>query len=100
MQIKVNADDWNGISEVDRKTIQEIMSKSFKGDPQIVKDTQAPAVTQSTDPAAELDGICTSLCTVAQSAVEALCGRIGNATVKQVCLVAAQVAGDACRSKC
>jgi hypothetical protein len=98
MQIKVNADDWNGISEEDRKAIQEILSKTFKSDPQVVTDPQAPAAAQSGE--ADLGGICNSLCNMAQSAAEALCGKIGNEAAKQICLVAAQTAGDLCRSKC
>ncbi|WP_336486665.1 hypothetical protein [Methylobacterium nigriterrae] len=100
MQIKVNANDWNGISDADREAIKEILSKSFKNDPQIVTDPQVQSVTQAAGGAVEVASICTTLCNVAQSAAEALCNKIGNPTAKQVCIVAAQTAGDVCRSKC
>ncbi|KAB1076081.1 hypothetical protein [Methylobacterium planeticum] len=100
MQIKVNANDWNGISDEDRKAIKEILSKTFKNEADIVADPQTQSVAQSGGAGTNLDGICTSLCNMAQSAAESLCNKIGNATAKQVCLIAAATAGDLCRSKC
>ena len=95
MNIKVNDSDWNGLTGEERDKIRTIITQIFKQDHNIVGDK-----TQTAD-AQQLDSIfCTLACNAAQGLAEAACNAIPNPTGKQVCLIAAQQAGDFCRSKC
>ncbi len=91
MTIKVNTQDWNALTAAEQSEISNIIGAHFKGETIEAADG-GPAV-------ADVGGICTTLCTVAETAATALCGKLSG-TAQSLCVIAAQTAGDMCRSRC
>ncbi len=91
MTIKVNKQDWAGLSTSEQTQISSIISAHFNGE--TIEASDGGPV------AADVGGICTTLCTMAETAATALCGRLSG-TAQQVCVIAAQTAGDMCRARC
>jgi len=92
MTIKVNKQDWNALSATEQNEISSIIGAHFTG--------ETIEATDDGTAIADVGGFCTMICNAAQAGATALCGRLTNPTAKQVCIVAAQAAGDLCRSKC
>jgi hypothetical protein len=102
-EIKVNSGDWNSLSSEDQDKITKIMTSTglLSSGVSITPDENTASVSALKGAAetAELGSFCTIACNLAQAAAVAACNMIpppGNA----VCIVAAQAAGDYCRSKC
>ncbi len=98
--IKVNAQAWSGIAKEQQDKIQEILQKNrllLAGD-RIAPDptAQAPEAGVAMDAEA---GLCTLLCTVAETAAIAACAALPG-PANAVCIAAAKAAGEFCRSKC
>ena len=104
MEIKLNQDEWAGVSAEDRKKIQEIISSHFKGT-QVAPHAGAP---KATDFLAQRqiqafnfkNPLCTAACGVAEAAAVAACSVLSGGTAIAVCVAAAHAAGDYCRSRC
>jgi len=92
MTIKVNKQDWNALSATEQNEISGIISAHFTG--------ETIEATDDGTAIADVGSFCTMICNAAEAAATALCSRLTNPTAKQVCLMAAQSAGDLCRSKC
>ena len=92
MTIKVNKQDWNALSATEQNEISSIIGAHFTG--------ETIEATDDGTAIADVGGFCTMICNAAEAAATGLCSKLTNPTAKQVCLVAAQSAGDLCRSKC
>lgn len=91
MTIKVNKQDWNALTAGEQSEISSIISAHFNGETIEAADGGIAI--------ADVGGFCTILCNAAEAAATALCSRLSG-TAQQVCVIAAQSAGDLCRSKC
>ena len=92
MTIKVNKQDWNALSATEQNEISSIIGAHFTG--------ETIEATDDGTAIADVGGFCTMICNAAEAAAKALCSKLTNPTAKQVCIMAAQSAGDLCRSKC
>lgn len=97
MQVKVNKQEWDKLSESDRARIGQVVGGYFKG-AELVPDAAAPG--SATLGGLGGDAICTAACNLAQAAAESACQSITDPLGKSVCLLAAKAAGDLCRSNC
>lgn len=91
MAVEVNQADWNGLSDDDRKKIEEIISDNFKGE--TITASDAAAASAAGNPACEM------ACSIAQAAAMNACRNLPSPGA-EICMIAARAAGDACRSRC
>ncbi|HEY4302857.1 MAG TPA: hypothetical protein VGM82_00210 [Gemmatimonadaceae bacterium] len=98
--LKVNAQQWNSLSDDERTTIKSILADTglaAHGD--ITPD--ASATLDSVDGPESTESIfCTIACNVAEAAAVAACTAATGGVALTICLAAAHAAGDLCRSKC
>jgi len=88
--VKVNSADWNGLSSEDQKKIQSIIADNFDG--QTVEPGDTPLQ-------ADVGNACQTACNIAQQAAQAACSALPW-PASTICNIAAEKAGDFCRSKC
>ncbi len=103
MEVKVNSEEWKGLSKQDRDRIQDIIAAHFK-DAKISADTKAkPALESLAMPRAFGFNLgkplCTAACGVAEAAAVTACASLSGPLIP-ICVAAAHKAGDLCRSKC
>ena len=97
MEIKVNDQEWKGVSSEDQKNINNIMSSYFKGG-KITPDAAtppSPGVAKGLIP----NPFCKPACDIAEAAAVAACAGLSGPAAA-VCVAAAHIAGDACRNGC
>lgn len=99
MQIKVNADEWGGLSEIDREKIRAVVGSFFKG-AEIVSDEHTPRSGVDTQSIKVSGFLCTAACNVAQAAATAACASLVNPIAIAACVALASAAGDECRKLC
>jgi hypothetical protein len=90
MTIKMNNADWNGISSDEQQQIRDIIGKNFDGQKVEVSDTKSQTADGST---------CETLCNTAEALAEQACSALPW-PASTVCKIAAEKAGDYCRSRC
>jgi hypothetical protein len=103
MEIKVNADEWKGLSKEDRDKVQDIIGAHFKD----AKVSGSSAVQIATQFLAQPrvfgfnfgKPFCTAACGVAEAAAVTACAALSGPAVP-ICIAAAHAAGNLCRSKC
>lgn len=103
MDVKINKSEWDGVSADDQKKIQQIIASHFQ-DTRIVPDANATAtkelVTKRAVQAFNLSNpICSAACGVVEAAAVVACSALSGPLVP-ICVAAAHIAGDFCRSKC
>ena len=91
MTVSVSKADWSALSDEDRRKIQDIIGKNFKGETVTPEESLSAKV--SNNPA------CEALCNGAETAAIAACNALPF-PANAVCVVAAKSAGDYCRSRC
>ena len=101
--LKVNKQDWAGLSQEDQTRISNILSATglLKAGSSITPDAGSPSFAALTADSTEAFGInfCKIGCDLAEAAAAAACSAIpppGNA----ICIAAAHAGGEFCRSKC
>ena len=104
MNIKLNADQWNGLSDQDKKRMTQIISGHFKGST-IAPDANVAPVNVPVQPQGGLipgfkNPFCTAACDIGQAAAVAACSALSGGVAIAICVAAAQAAGDACRDSC
>ncbi len=105
MDVKVNKDEWAGVSDEDRQKIEQIIDLYFKGT-KIVPDknisTSKELLAKRKSPDFNFESpICNAACGVAEAAAVAACSILpGGPVVIAICVAAAHAAGDYCRSHC
>lgn len=92
MTVKVNQADWNGISSSDQDAIRKIIGENFDG--QTVEPGEDGHSVR-----AQANNACETACNVAQQVAEQACNALPW-PASMVCTMAAQKAGDFCRSRC
>ncbi len=92
MTVKISNADWNGISSSEQDQIRKIIGDNFDG------QTVEPGETDGVK-AAEANSACETACNVAQQVAEQACSALPW-PASTVCKLAAEKAGDFCRSKC
>ena len=103
MDAKVNDTEWTGLSQEEQIKIQAIIQAHFqRHDP--VGDANAPlsadAIKTKTLSFNFTNPICSAGCGVAEAAAVAACSALSGGVAIAVCVAAAHVAGDYCRSRC
>lgn len=93
MAIKVDSTDWNGISGEEQEKIRKIIGENFDGQTVEVGESDGSGVS------ADANDACTTACNIAQQAAEAACNALPW-PASTVCKLAADKAGDFCRSRC
>ena len=100
MKVKVNDAQWKGLTESQRKTIDQIVGGNFKG-AAISPDAGTPEAGQ-----AAVEGFlglpnpfCRAACDVAEALAISACASLPP-PANAVCIAAAHAAGDACRGGC
>lgn len=96
MSVKVNRAEWDKLSAIDKKIIEDVIGGYFNGT-EVVPDSDAPG---SEGMGSTVGSFCETACNVAQAAAEAACQAIKDPLGKAVCMTLAKEAGDLCRSKC
>ena len=91
MTIKVSKTDWNALKTDQQEQISKIIRDNFP------KETIEPA--DNGIAVADVGGFCTMACNMAQAVAVAACGSLSS-PAKDVCIMVAQTAGDACRDHC
>jgi hypothetical protein len=97
LELKVNAEEWAGLSKDEQSKIEEIVNGFFPG-AQIVPDPTA-AKTEMAEFRIS-NPLCKVACEVAQKAAQAACLGLGNPIAVAACMALAQAAGDECRRRC
>jgi hypothetical protein len=90
MTIKIDNADWNGIGSDHQQKINEIIGKHFDGQTVEVSDAAVEGAGGNT---------CTTICNEAQGAAEIACNALPR-PASTICKIAAEKAGDYCRSRC
>jgi hypothetical protein len=102
MDVKVNSQEWKGLSEEDRAKIQSIISAHFK-DAKVTGHHEAElAMTALAQPRVTSfnfkNPLGSSACGIAEAAAVAACAALSGPLVP-ICVAAAHAAGNLCRSK-
>ncbi len=101
MDIKVNAQDWAGLTSEQQKRVTDIL----KGAGLLVDGDISPDATleRVVVPQNIFDdikkGVCTAACTAAEGVAAGACSGLAPAAFA-LCVAAAHVGGDACRNAC
>jgi hypothetical protein len=90
MAIIVNSADWSGISSEEQQKIRNIIGQNFEGQTVEVGDGAVEGSGGNT---------CTTICNEAQKAAEIACNELPW-PASTICKIAAEKAGDYCRSRC
>lgn len=99
MDVKVNLNEWNSLSDEQREQTANVIASFFK-DAKIVGDPNSPTnVAPLNVKPAGWNPFCEPACNVAQGAAMAACAGLSGPAVG-ICMIAVQVAGDACRKSC
>jgi hypothetical protein len=104
MELKVNKSEWDGLSNDERSRISAIISSYFR-DTTITPDTSVTKSKEAIDkPRVQAfnftNPFCTAACGIAEAAAVAACSVLSGGTAIAICVAAAHVAGDLCRSRC
>jgi hypothetical protein len=94
MNIKVNSTEWSGISDADRKKIQDITDSFFKA-----QHTFVPVEGARATEAIAANPFCTAACSIAEAAAVAACAALSGPAIP-ICIAAAHAAGQLCRDRC
>jgi hypothetical protein len=102
MDIKVNADEWKGLSKEDRDKIQSIIAANFR-DAKITGDSGAKAAMDAlAQPRITAfnfrNPFGSAACDIAEAAAVAACAAL-PAPLIPICIAAAHAAGNLCRKK-
>jgi hypothetical protein len=101
MDVKVNKDEWEGVSAEDRKKIEQIIASHFK-ETKIAPDPKfASAKTFLANRQMPVNfSICTAACGVAEAGAVAACAMLSGGVAIALCVAACHAAGDWCREQC
>jgi hypothetical protein len=104
MDVKVNAEEWKGLSNEDRSKIQAIIAAHFKDAAISGGDKILPAKQYLDQPRTLKfnfsNPLCTAACAVAEAAAVTACSALSGGILVAVCVAAAHEAGSYCRTKC
>lgn len=105
-EIKVNTNDWSGLSKEDQEKVTNILTATglLPAGSSITPDANAkpatglaPASAGGLQPA--FPNLCKPLCDIAETAAIAACAALSGPAAA-VCIAAAKAGGEFCRSKC
>ena len=106
MDIKVNEAEWKGLSDADRATIESIIKTYFPAEaikPESSADEAHDMINKGARKNAQAllsNPFCTAGCGIAEAVAVAACSALSGGVAIALCVAAAHVAGDLCRSRC